>query len=110
MFPFPIERIPGTSGTNAAQTVSSPATGRRVLHAALVHYTGVATVNVLVTLNSGEGPLFDTLIGTIVLTAEQDGIYQPVSPLPLSDGDVIDVLAPALAAEESHVQILVEAE
>lgn len=108
--PFPIERIPGTSGTNSPQTVSSPTRGRRVLHAAIVHYTGNASVTCLVTLNSGEGSLFDAVIGEIVLSAEQDGIFQPTTPLPLSDGDAIDFLCPALAAEESHAQLFMEVE
>lgn len=93
--PFPIERTIGTSAANAAQTVSSPARGRRTLNAVFVQYDAAVTVDATVTLNAGAGTAFDTLLVTIQISAGQSGFHVFETPILLSDGDAIDLLCPA---------------
>lgn len=108
---MPIERTVGTSGANAAQTVSSPTTGRRVLKYVLVAYTANVGLDVTVTLNSGEDAAYDTLLSTLTFAAGRYGVYIPDHDFPLGDGDAIDVLAPAGgAAITSSITIGVEPE
>ena len=110
--PFPVERTVGTSGANAPQTVSSPARGRRVLKMVTVAYSAALLNNVTVTttLNAGAGAGYDTrLSGIDMLVGERWAGFIPEFPIPLSEGDSIDVVAPAGgAAVTSGVQIYTE--
>lgn len=91
-------RTTGTSTANAAQTVSTPPVGvqsrRRLLFVTVV-YSAAVTLNVTVTLNSGAGAAFDTLLQTIALSANTDGLFIPDGDVDIQSDDVIDVLAPA---------------
>lgn len=110
--PFPIERSIGTSGANAAQTVSSPARSRRVLKMVTVAYSAViaAGLNVTVTLNAGAGAGYDTRLATIdMLAGDRWALFVPDIPIPLADGDSVDVVCPAGgAAVTSGCQIYTE--
>ena len=83
------------SGANAAKTTSTPTGKTRKILWATVKYSADVTQNVTVTLNSGTGTAWDTLLGTIVLTSAQAGFWIPETPLTIIDDDVIDVVAPA---------------
>ena len=103
------ERWTQTSASGAAQTCSTNAVEGRTLRAVTVKYSAALTGTITVTLNSGAGAGFDTLLQNISLTSATDGVYIPAQPLPLLAGDAIDVVAPALAAQTSAVAIYTEA-
>lgn len=90
-----IKRTTGQSGANAAQTVSSPSGEQRRIEKVTVKYSESVTVDVLLTLNSGAGSAWDTLLPTIPLTAAKNGLWLPDDEVLLAEGDVLDVLAPA---------------
>ena len=92
---IPVESTKGESAADTAQTVSSPARGRRDLKVVTVAYSASVSVDVLVTLNAGAGDAYDTILGRIELSSERYGVYLPEAPIPMADGDAIDVLAPA---------------
>ena len=60
-----------------------------------VEYSANVTVNVTVTLNSGAGAAWDTLLQTIALNAAKSGTWTPDEETIIDTDDVIDVLAPA---------------
>jgi hypothetical protein len=97
-----------TSTAGAGVTVSTP-TGRgrllRVL-AVMVSYSAAASTTTTITLNSGLGAAFDNLLGSIVLSTANDGMWQPSEELIISDDDAIDVVAPLLSAETVSIQII----
>lgn len=97
------------SASGQAATTSTGTVGSRRLKMVTCKYSGAASVTVTVTLNAAAGAAYDALIQNIVFTAATDGVYLPVQPIPLQDGDAIDVVAPALAAGTSAVQIYTEA-
>lgn len=76
-------------------TVTPPAGVIRRILSVTVKYSAVVTKNVTVTLNSGAGPNWDTLIKTIALSNATDGEWIVPGEWIISDDDVIDVLAPA---------------
>lgn len=98
-----------TSASGQAATTSTGTVGSRKLTMVTCKYSGAASVTVTVTLNAGAGAAYDTLLQNIVFTAATDGVYIPIESLPMQDGDAIDVVAPALAAGTSAVQIYTEA-
>lgn len=93
--PQSCERHTEQSGANAAKTTSTPTGQTRKILWATVKYSADVTQNVTVTLNSGAGPAWDTLLGTIVLTSARAGFWIPENPLTIIDDDVIDLVAPA---------------
>lgn len=97
-----------TSATNTQMTTSTNTTGLRFLRAVTVKYSGSASVSVTVTLNSQAGAAYDTVLQTITLSSATDGVYLPTAPLPLVDGDAIDVVSPALSGGTSAVVIYTE--
>lgn len=94
--PFPTHHVHSDeSAANSAFTVT-PTVGRvrRILFVT-VKYSANVTVNVTVTLNSGRGSTYDTLLQTIALAAARDGFWIPDEDVILADDDELDVLAPA---------------
>lgn len=92
------ERFVGTSGANAAQTVSSTARPHSELIMVTVAYSAgiAANASVTVDLNAGAGAGYDTRLATIDLVAGQRwGVYIPDVPIPLQSDDVADVVCPA---------------
>lgn len=91
------ERWTGASAADTALTIStdtSPSAPRRLVYVA-VHYSAAPTqTGVLVTLNSGVGAAYDTVLSTGTANA-QNVHYAPASEVILFANDVIDVLAPA---------------
>ena len=114
IFPTLPERTRGLSAANTALTLSTqPVTKdiRKVLRAVYLHYSGNVTLNATVTLNSGVTSDFDVVLGTMVFIGQQDGFFIPDNPMPMSLGDVIDVLAPAGGASiAAGIQILTDNE
>ena len=102
------QRHSDQSGSGANLTVSTPSGNVRRILFVTVKYTAAATVNVTITINSGAGASWDTLIQTIALYGSTDGIFIPDEDIIISDDDVIDVFAPLLAAETSAVAIYSE--
>ena len=85
----------GTSAANTAQTVSTVTGNVRSLVAVHVAYSAAPTqTGVTVTLNSGAGAGYDTLLSTGTANARYT-TYIPAVPLPLLADDVVDVVAPA---------------
>lgn len=110
-FAAPVHRATGQAAANAAQTVSTPAGGPRRVLSVTVKYSGNVTANVTCTLNSGAGAAWDTLLKTIVLTAQQAGVWEPDEEIILMGDDVLDVVAPAGGAGiTSAVAIYTEAQ
>lgn len=94
-----VDRFPGRttaqSGANAAQTVSTPTGDVRRLLFVTVKYSGAPThAGVTVTLNSGAGSAYDTLLATGSANA-QNTLYIPDEEILILSDDVIDVAAPA---------------
>lgn len=102
------QRHSDQSGSGANLTVSTPTGHLRRILFVTVKYTAAATVNVTITLNSGAGADRDTLLQTIALSTDTDGLFIPAAPLIISDDDVIDVFAPLLIAQTSSVAIYSE--
>ncbi len=92
---YAIYRYSNESVANTALTVST-ATGliHRILFVTVKYSAGV-TKNVTITLNSGAGAAWDTLLATIALSAATDGLWIPDAEFMIEPDDVIDVLAPA---------------
>lgn len=89
-------RVVVTSAANGVGTAASPVTPIPIiLKYITVKYSGSVTQNVTVTLDSGAGPAYDTLLNTIVITAGTQGTYFPSVPLPISADDQVVVSAPA---------------
>lgn len=114
IFPVLPDRVHRISAANTAMTVSTePVTrDRKVkLTAVYIAYDAVVTVQATVTLNSGIAAAYDTRLATIPFVGDQWGWWVPDTPIPLSLGDTIDVLAPAGGGTAvSAVQILTEEE
>ena len=89
------ERYTEQSGANAAKTTSTPTGQTRTILWATVKYSAPVTQKVTITLNSGAGEAWDTLLGTIVLTDARSGFWIPDHPLTIIDDDAIDLVAPA---------------
>jgi len=91
---YKIERTVGTSAANTAQTVSTATGARKRVISVHVAYSAAPTqAGVTVTLNSGAGAGYDTLLTTGTANAQYTS-YFPQDLYILTD-DVIDVAAPA---------------
>lgn len=88
-------RSSGQSTANTELTVSTSTGKKRRLLYITVKYSTNVTQNVTVTLNSGAGSEFDTLIQTIELSTAKDGFFMPDKEIILSSDDTCDVVAPA---------------
>jgi hypothetical protein len=92
-------RLIRTVATSEADTIgaaSSPDVDQaQELVMVTVHYSAAPTqAGVTVTLNSGAGAGYDTLLTTGTANA-QNTVYLPSAPLFIAPDDVIDVSAPA---------------
>lgn len=84
-----------TSGANAIGTASSAAGEVRQLVGVMVRYSASPTqAGVTVTLNSGAGAAYDTVLSTGSANA-QNTVYLPSAPVFVAADDAIDVSAPA---------------
>jgi len=89
------QRTVGTSAVNTAQTVSTPTGAVRRLLQVLVAYSNTPTHSgVTVTLNSGAGSAYDTVLHTGSANARYTA-YVPSGEVILLADDVVDVTAPA---------------
>jgi hypothetical protein len=102
------DRHSDQSASGANLTVSTPSGNARRILFVTVKYSAAATVNVTITLNSGAGAAWDTILQTIALSGATDGLFIPDGPLIISADDVIDVFAPLLSAQTSAVAIYSE--
>lgn len=105
---FTLERHSDQSASGANLTVSTPSGKARRILFVTVKYSATATVNETMTLNSGAGAAWDTLLNTLVINADTDGVWIPDEDVIIGEDDIIDVLAPLLAAETSAVAIYSE--
>jgi len=90
-------RTAGTaSGANAIGTVSSPdISGTQLLVMVTTKYSAAPTqAGVTVTLNSGAGAAYDTVLDTGSANI-QSSVFLPSAPIFIAADDVIDVSAPA---------------
>ena len=83
---------------NTALTVKTRevAQEKAKLVAVFATYDVAMSGNVVVTLESGAGDNFDTILATITLVAQRYGVYLPDGgPLDLAEGDIVSVVADA---------------
>ena len=83
------------SGANTALTVSTEAGRLRRIISVDVVYSGSATANVDITVNSGLGGDYDNLRQTIALSGARYAFWVPDEDILLWPDDVLDVLAGA---------------
>ena len=67
----------------------------RKLLAVTAKYSAAVVQDVTVTLNSGAGTAYDTLLKKIEFATETDGVWVPDRDIVLQDDDTFDVVAPA---------------
>lgn len=90
-----ITRDTGTSAANTAQTVSTSAADIVRLLFVTIKYSASASPTVTVTLNSGAGSSFDTVLSSTVMSSDTDVVFIPDEAIFIEGDDNIDVLAPA---------------
>jgi hypothetical protein len=86
----------GQSAANASQSVAT-ATGlkRRILYAT-IQYSTTVSLSVTVTLLSALGAAWNTVLATVVFTAQAGGVWVPPhAEFIIAPGDSIQVTAPA---------------
>lgn len=96
------ERTNGTSTANAAQTVSAGGSvlgandnvRRKVLYILVAYSAAPTQTGVIITVNAGEGPTYDTVLLTGTANVRYTYWY-PSSTLVLMGDDSVDVVAPA---------------
>ncbi len=90
-----LRRTKGTSSANTAQTISTTPGPTARLAYVTVKFSSAVTKDVTVTLNSGAGSAYDTLLATMELVSNQYGVFIPDEKIDIFPDDVIDVVAPA---------------
>ena len=90
-----LDRKTGESAANTQLTVSTTITDIVRVLFVTVKYSANVTQNVTVTLKSGQGTAWDTLLATIALSAASDGVFIPDEALYIESDDNLDVVAPA---------------
>lgn len=89
-----IKKFSGASAADTAKTVSTT-TGRwRILFVTVKYSAAPTQTGITVTLNSGIGAAYDTLLYTGTANA-QNSVYYPAGELIIEPDDAIDVVAPA---------------
>jgi len=89
-----LERTTQQSAAHQAQTLTVASGLKRRLLQVTVHYSASVTVNVTVTLTSGAGSAWNTVLDTIALSAAQDGVSTKVIGMELAPDDSLTVTAP----------------
>lgn len=100
-----VDRTSNESAPNTAMTVSTPTGEIRQVLFATVKYSGAASVDFVITLNSGAGASWDTVLTTIALAGGTSGVWIPDEAVFIVDTDVIDALANAVVAVTAAVAI-----
>lgn len=90
-----LARDTGQSTANGSLTVTQGTGFKRKLGQITVHYSSAVTQNVTITLISGVGSSWNTVLDTIVLNAGADGVSTKVIGMLLGPDDAIQVSAPA---------------
>lgn len=91
-----IEVFSDASLANTAITVTSPVGALRHILLVTITYSATITVDPTITLNSGLGSAYDTLLQSVDSGAgATDMVWIPDEELWIMDDDVLDVLAPA---------------
>lgn len=96
-----LQRHTDQSAANTQLTLTAPKDGApRRVDKVTVRYTDAGvdapvSVDVTVTLDSGVGGVFDSLLQTISLAANAHGVFIPDEDMWVSGDDVIVVVAPA---------------
>lgn len=88
-------RVTNQSADNAELTVISPVGEIGHILFVTVKYSAAVIANVTVTLTSGVGSAWNTILETIALSSATDGIWIPDQPIFIADDDSVDVVAPA---------------
>jgi len=83
------------SVVNAALTVTTRGGAAFRLDKVAVRYSANVTVDITVTLDSGAGAAWDTLLRTISLAVAQNGVWIPDEEILFSGDDAIVVVAPS---------------
>lgn len=85
----------GQSAANTQQSVATLTGVKRRILFATVKYSASVSVTVTVTLLSGLGAAWNTVLGNIVFSANTDGLWVPPhSEFVIAPGDQIQVTAP----------------
>jgi len=83
------------SAANTELTVSAPPRIRSSIFFVTVKYSAKVKQDVTITLKSGAGTAWDTLLQKISIFQETDGVWIPDNEIHIMDDDTIDVVAPA---------------
>lgn len=91
-----IHRDSDQSAADTILTLSTPASSaaRRIVMVT-AKYSGSVTKNIVVTLNSGAGAAWDTILATIAISAGTDGTWIPDEAVYLMADDTLDAVADA---------------
>ena len=100
-----VERFSNQSSSGGSITVSTLVGALRQILAVTIKYSAAASVTATVTLNSGAGAAWDTLLQNIVFSAATDGVWIPDEEFWIMDDDVLDVLCPSVTSETSSTAI-----
>lgn len=103
-FPGRIDRHTDESAAATALTVIVPSGTLRQILLVTAKYSASETKNITITIDSGAGASWDSLLETITLAPATEGIWIPDSEIFLSEDDTLDVVA---AAGEAGVTVAV---
>lgn len=90
-----LHRDTDESAANASLTLSTTVDRPLRILYVTVKYSAPVTVDVTITLNSGGGAAWDTILQTLKLAGAQDAVWIPDHDIEIGDDDAIDVVAPA---------------
>lgn len=75
--------------TSSALSMSVTPDGPRLIKAVLLHASAAITETLKVTIDSGNGSTYDTVIKAISLSAETDAAWFPEGDVVVLDGDAV---------------------
>ena len=84
----------GLADTQLTASVS-PTQIRANIFFITIKYSEKVKEDVTITLNSGAGAAYDTLLETISLSQETDAVWIPDNEIFIMDDDALDIVAPA---------------
>ncbi len=90
-----VERHSDLSAANTALTVTVVSGSVRKILFVTVKWSASVTKNVVITLKSGLGSAYDTILQTIALAPGTDGVWLPDSDVIVADDDSIEAVSDA---------------
>lgn len=90
-----VERHSDLSGANAALTVTVAKGSVRKILFVTVKWSASVTKDVVITLKSGLGSIYDVILQTLSLAPGTDGVWIPDADIIIADDDVIEAVSDA---------------